>query len=57
MLRKIVDFVKKIFWAEPMPAMANTLRELTVKPVKFARICNIPQWTGSKSENVGSNGL
>lgn len=37
MLRKIVDFAKKIFWAEPIPAMVNTLRELTVKPVKFEK--------------------
>ena len=35
MLRKIVDFVKEIFWTEPMPAIVNTLRELTMKPVKF----------------------
>lgn len=27
MLRKIVDFVKEIFWTEPIPTTVNTLRE------------------------------
>lgn len=27
MLRKIVDFVKKIFWAEPMISTVSTLRD------------------------------
>lgn len=57
MLRKIAEYAKKIFWTEPIPTTVNVMREWTVKPVKFARICNILQWTGSKSENVGSNGL
>ena len=35
MLRKIVDFVKKIFWTEPMPITVNAMREWTVKSVKF----------------------
>ena len=35
MLRKIVDFVKKIFWTEPMPITDNAMREWTVKSVKF----------------------
>lgn len=31
MLRKIVDFVKKILWTEPMLTTVNAMREWTVK--------------------------
>ena len=35
MLRKIAEYAKKIFWAEPMPTTVNIMREWTAKPVKF----------------------
>ncbi len=37
MQRKIVDFVKKILWTEPMPTTVNAMREWTVKPMKFEK--------------------
>lgn len=37
MLRKIVEYVKKIFWTELMPTAVNTLQAWTVKPVKFEK--------------------
>jgi hypothetical protein len=35
MLRKIAEYVKEIFWTDPMLTTVNAMRELTVKPVKF----------------------
>ena len=38
MLRKIAEYAKKIFWAEPMPTTVNIMREWTAKPVKFEEV-------------------
>lgn len=36
MLRKIVDFVKEIFWAEPMVSTVNTLKD-AMRELEVAR--------------------
>lgn len=36
MLRKIVDFVKEIFWTEPIPTTVNTLWE-ALRDLEVAR--------------------
>lgn len=36
MLRKIVDFVKKIFWTEPMASTVNTLKD-SMRDLEVAR--------------------
>ena len=36
MLRKIVDFVKKIFWTEPMISTVNTLKD-AMRELEVAR--------------------
>lgn len=36
MLRKIVDFVKKIFWTEPMVSTVNTLKD-AMRDLEVAR--------------------
>lgn len=36
MLRKIVEFVKKIFWAEPMVSTVNTLKD-AMRELEVAR--------------------
>lgn len=35
MLQKITEYVKEIFWTEPMLTTVNAMREWTVKSVKF----------------------
>lgn len=36
MLRKIVDFIKEIFWTEPMVSTANTLKD-AMRELEVAR--------------------